>query len=482
MKIFSTRTRVWWKRRKLRKAAKKNQTPPLREFIYLDEVTVYSLNAARLGSVAADFSETRSSSLQGEVGSSAGVGAPGTASAGLNSRLSVGQSRESQVNRTAIVQTAFKEFYELEVELDSFAMRPMPRGLKPPNTKAAEALATETKSASPNGWIVDPEGLERGRLVEVEVELDADDTFRTSMLVSTMLEIVETDPETFGDEVKSSLAEVKTAHHVLEKLLAGLVPLRGRVVGYEVVDLDGREWIVHKDLLSQLADTETLAPRPLYVVGVAEQNLFWRDLRRMLFSGAKFRVLVRMAEDGLRETWNPVKLAHVLEPVSPELTKQIKSFGPEMIAAMSDDGEEDTDAELHQQLGKRTLTAFAKRLAAYHGHELAEADLSELEHIAEENESSLSIAQERQRAFGEVASLLRGRFGWSSNPEAEADCRSEALQESGLNAFGELALPAVPNGVSVALSDFNSSRQSDLPTTADTKERYLDSEIVAIYW
>ena len=102
-----TRPRIWFRRRRLKRAAKKQQVAPLREFVYLDEVSVYSLNASRLGSIAAEFSETRSSSLQSEVGSSIGAGAEGVAKAGVNSRLLAGQARESQVVRTAIVQTVF---------------------------------------------------------------------------------------------------------------------------------------------------------------------------------------------------------------------------------------------------------------------------------------------------------------------------------------------------------------------------------------
>lgn len=86
-----------------------------------------------------------------------------------------------------------------------------------------------------------------------------------------------------------------------------------------------------------------------------------------------------MAQDGIRDTWTPVKLTHVLETVTPGLAKQLNSFGPEMIAAISDDGRADPEAELQQLLGQRALTAYAERLADRNGHELAAADLRELD-------------------------------------------------------------------------------------------------------
>lgn len=477
-----TRLRVWWRRRKLRAEAKKQQAPPLREFVYLDEVSVYSLNASRLGSVAADVTETRSSSLQSEVGASLGAGVPGASTAGMNSRLLSGQSRESQATRTATVQSAFKEFYEFELELDSFAMRPVPEDRKPPEVRGAETLAAQTRKAAPEGWVVDPGALRRGRLVEAEVELEADATFRTSAVIAAMVGIVESEPGMFGDAVKDGLAQGKAIRRVLEELLAGLVPVRGRVVDYEVVGIGGREWIVHRRLLDQLAGTDRPATHPLYVVGVAEQGLFRKDLRRVLFSGARFRVLVRIGQNGLRDTWTPVKLAYVIEPVAPDLARQLNSFGPEMIAAMSDGGGEDLEAELQQRLGQRALVAYAERLATHNGHELVAADLRELEPIAEENGASLGTTPGRQRAFGEIASFLHGRFGWPADPEAEAECRGVALRESGLDTFGQPALPAAPDGTPVAPPTSDHPRHIDVPAIADTKERYLDSEIVGIYW
>lgn len=482
MRLF-TRLRVW-RRRRLKAEAKKQKAPPLREFVYLDEVSVYSLNVSRLGSVAADFTETRTSSLQSEVGTSLGASAPGVGTAGMNSRLLSGQARESQILRTATVQSAFKEFYEFEQELDSFAMRPVLEDRKPPEVRDAKTLAAQTRRAASDGWVVDPGTLMRGQLVEAEVKLEADATFLTSAVIATMVGIVESEPGMFGEDVERDLAQGKAARRVLEELLAGLVPVRGRVLDYEVVEIEGREWIVHHRLLDQLATTDrSPATRPLYVVGVAEHGLFWKDLRRVLFSGACFRVLVRMGQSGLRDTWTPVKLAHVLEPVASDLASQLNSFGPEMIAAISDGAAEaDSGADLQQRLGQQALLAYAEHLATRNGHELDAEDRRELEPIAEENSGSLDTAPRRQQAFSKVNSFLKDRFGWPADPEAEAECRSDALRKSDLDALGQPALPAASDGTLASLSTADLSPHGGVPATSDKEERYLDSEIVAIYW
>ncbi len=105
-----------------------------------------------------------------------------------------------------------------------------------------------------------------------------------------------------------------------------------------------------------------------------------------------------------------------------------------------------------------------------------------LEPIATENSASLGTAPGRQRAFGEISSFLHDRFDWPADPEAEAECRGAALQESGLDPFGRPTLPAVPDGITGTSPAPDHTHQSTVRTTADTNERYLDSEVVAIYW
>lgn len=69
---------------------------PLRQFVYLDEVSVYSLIASRFGPIAAEFTEKQTASLQTEIKPSLGAGS-GVAKAGVDSRLTTGQTQESQV-------------------------------------------------------------------------------------------------------------------------------------------------------------------------------------------------------------------------------------------------------------------------------------------------------------------------------------------------------------------------------------------------
>ena len=80
-----------------------------REFVYLDEVSVYSLLASHKSGVADTFTESDTASLTTDVGGS--LGAAGT---GVNVGFGSHQTQSSQVVRKATVQSHFRELYEIE--------------------------------------------------------------------------------------------------------------------------------------------------------------------------------------------------------------------------------------------------------------------------------------------------------------------------------------------------------------------------------
>ena len=64
------RYRNWVVRRRWRKAGR-NEDEPLREFVYLDDVSVYSLVASQVGMIVTELTETQATSLQSDISGSA---------------------------------------------------------------------------------------------------------------------------------------------------------------------------------------------------------------------------------------------------------------------------------------------------------------------------------------------------------------------------------------------------------------------------
>jgi hypothetical protein len=456
------RFRDWRDRRRLKRAAKKPETA-LREFVYLDEVSVVSLLASRVGPIAAEFTETQSKSLQIDVGGSLGGGV-GIAEAKVNPRLLDTRTYGSQVVRRSIVQSKFKQLYEHEVA--SLAMRPMFDDQWPPGgIHIPDAAIAENKASAHQGWIVDPDNLTRGQLLEVEIELEAEPIFRMSAVISAVLEMLEENPGIIGYDSYGELMQARSVGRILEKLLIGLVPVRGRATDYEVLVCGGKEWVVHRRLLNGMPATVLARTRPLYIVGVAEQVLFWKDIRRILFSKARFRTLCRIAQDGLQPSWTPVKLAHVLESVAPGLASEIDIL---RLGAMATRGNTSSHgASLRRQLMRDALISHALVLADHYGQSLAEQDFSEVSQLSEQLCGAYGSTTERRAAFDEIAAFVLGRLGLEREPLVVAECRRAAMCDAGLDITGQ--------PMSLVASEH-------LSAAASPEERFLDTEFVAIYW
>jgi hypothetical protein len=428
--------------------------------VYLDEVSLYSLVASQVGLIVTELTETQASSFQSELNASLGASGP-IAKAELGTRMQSAHSQSSQVLRKSVVQSTFKQLYGLVHE--TLAIRQPDQKQKTPICTSYEELAILASTNAAGSLIVDPKALIRGQLFEAEVRLEAEPIFQAGTVISAFLEILEEDPALFGMSDTDQLRQMSTIERVLGKLLAGLVPVRGVVVDFEVVDVNGTELLIHRSLLSQLSPTP--ATRPLQIVGVAESALFWRDLRRVLFDGSTFRLLARLNRDGLQASWTPVKLVDVLRGVVPEF------------ATVMDDANRNFQQTLGGSAAKTAPVEAQPRMreaVICYGHLLAEhVDIQigphELEDLLSQTPDSAEpvLTQDRRKMFEPVTQFIEAKLGHGIDRTEASNLRSAALAQSGL----AIGTSAQPDNSSNFLAD---------ATSGD--ERIIDAEIVAIYW
>lgn len=435
---------------------------PLREFVYLDEVSVYSLIASQTGAIASEFTETESEAQRAKVGASVGANSP-LAKAEISSGLENEKSRGSQVLRKSIVQTTFRELVELErVDLALRAGDDTPD--QPLKDVAGLAAKITARGEEGDRWIIDPADLKRGQLLEVEVELEAESIYRVRAILGAMIEMIAENSE--ADPLAlPGMGETITGARILEKLLAGLVPLRGRAINYRHVRLDDKEWIVHEKLVGHLHDTPRMQVRPLHLVGVAEADLFWRDLRRVLFAHSRYLVMCRLGRDGVNDEWTPVKMVDLLQEMLPGIALLLD----EMVEMMSTIGRAQRLQSSHEPrraMMHAALVSFGEELARAHGGGTSAEELSEAGLLGAEQCDSYEDLKQRRVAFETVAAHLRGRIGFEEDRILEGTLRASAMADAGLDL----------NGKSLAVAE---------PTRGapvDPRGHFLDTEIVAIYW
>src|SRR5262249_40410005 len=151
-----------------------------------------------------------------------------------------------QVVRKSTIQSTFRELHSFVQ--DSLILRPMPGALELPEVDGAVSF-THTADIDA-AWALDSTQLRRGQLLEVDIELSADENFRASVIFSTALEMINELPHMPNLDIEG-LRNARAGTVLLEKMLVGLVPLRGRAVDYVVVETNGRQLVVHIDALAR---------------------------------------------------------------------------------------------------------------------------------------------------------------------------------------------------------------------------------------
>ena len=460
---IASRFRDWLRRRRQGRNLRHAQGP-LREFVYLDEVSVYSILASRKGGIATEFTESQTASLNSEVEGSLGVGFGGT-KAKIDSKVQAGHVQRSQVVRKAIIQTSFRELYD--IERDALALGPPGAG-SVPDLKTVADLERHLDRVSEDGWVFDPGAMHRGEILEVEVELEADPIFRMASVIATLREIVEDNEGLFGQAIATGLPEMRSMAQVLESLLVGLVPIRGRLVDYRWSDIGGRDVLIHRSLLDQIQVDGRPEANSVFVVGVVQRDLFWKDIRRVLFSGAQYTVFCRVAASGLADSWRPIKAADVLAGIVPRFDELVGEFSEAARVAMAGAYASPTSVAQGVDREMQAIRKYAALLIGHHRGTLDLERIDELIHDISREGGWLDSVDGQRSVFGEVTRRVDAAIGVETSREVAYKVRQTMTSDKG----------ALDGTVGTRAT---TGRERE-PAPDRRLERFMDAEIVAIYW
>ncbi len=431
---------------------------PRREFVYLDEVSVYSLLASRLGSIPEQLTKSASESLQSEINSAIGVNYG--LKAEIGSKLATTSTSATQVVRKSMVQGAFKEL--VDVERGKLALSEPPAdGELPP---AADLASLKALAEDPgSGLVLAADQPARGQLLEMEIELDADPTFAFNTVISEVVKFMDQNPEFFPEGLEG-IAAGETMNRIIGQLMVGLVPLRCRILDYQALEIEETEFLVHRSLFSDAELPSGAQLRDVHLVGVAEEGLFWKDLRRVLFSRSRFTVMCRLGKDGLQPTWSPVKLIDVFGKVIPFIGVQLEEMIGGMISGFQSGAAEALEQPAVDEKMQAGMEHYARLYAAEFRQEpLSSAELATLDGpVAGIDYGRLEY---RRSALEQLTLRLREILGSDEDRELEARLRNEAMETAGFGLGGtdETPMPGTSPPASAA-------------------ERFIDVEFVAIYW
>lgn len=426
---------------------------PLREFVYLDEVTLRSLLSSQTGEMTDSTSERSVDTLGGQVSATLGANPALLAKAELASRFQTTNSSTIQTSRKATVQSWFREFYDI----------PNLRLIEPTKPSGPASDIKMLKHIGDRSLVVKSSSLRRGALVEFRVKLKADPVFHLGTMVSEVSAMAEDYPEMFavGNGLET-LRQAQPINKILQRLLAGLIPVRAEAIDYSIVAIDDIETVVHNGVLDGL----DLERRPLEVVGVTEHLAYWKDIRRVLFSEAEFTLLARVARDALHDTWTPVKLANLFHEVAPDLINQINTasrlpFGTTQLL---------TPAVSTETRLSDALRTYADALLGKSNQKLTAIERERLDVRIEILGQRASSVSEQRTAFREVKDLLIEFANVEVDPDEDLELREAARSSVGLSLF-----PALGAAAPVAVA-------TPTPVAPNKIPRLLDVEVIALYW
>lgn len=404
---------------------------PLREFAYLDEVSVQSLLVSLIGELPAEVTSLTQKSREAELSGTVGVSTPLVAKAELTSRFKGAASSSTQVLSRAVAESLFKNLYEL----------------------VADRLVWSVSNPA-----IGEVELDRGSLIEVEVELAPDPIYGFNAPMGVLSDLSDDYPPLLEDPtVRLILAESGPVNKVLERLLVGLIPLKAKALGLVAGEVGGRTVAASKAFFAE-RDIET---SELSIVGVTEQEKYWRDVRRVLFTHDKFTLLGRIGRAGVQTSWTPVKLTELMREIAPQFPDAITRVGKVGYSAPVNVREE-ANADALQ----RALVQFAYAAAGEVDDELKAA----IENFAADHRHLAKSLVSQRSAFQAMSTWLVDNSLLPAPLPNERELRIQAAAQSGLKS----------DSVATKLSDFASS--DALVEEAPEVTALIDLEVIAIYW
>ncbi|SEC92850.1 Uncharacterised protein (plasmid) [Tsukamurella tyrosinosolvens] len=419
------------------------------EFIYLDEISVVSLLVSREGELTEQIQEGRAyeESAGSELGG--GIALKDSPSISAKSSFQSKSSQTVQATRKANIQSQFRRLKGQVAETGLVYPAKQSRKLRKVDDLLKDGAVSRPVSS-----------LSRGDLLELDVRLEADESYATNSVMREIASLSEDIQIPGLDSSDPMISELKSYTKLVDHFMAGLVPIRCKVINVRLLDREGEKYLVE----SGCADRFELETSEVELVAVLDKECFWKDIRRVLFSSVKVTVLGRVVVGGVRDSWTPVKLLDLFADTVPGGDQVVSAFSQLRFGDMTG-GRSEED---------RGANAFVVALEKYVELWSAASDVS----ISEEDRALIDlttlalagewrIADSRREAFGALAACLSDA-GVTIVPEQDVEVRQAAIDFAKISVFG------VPE---------RDDNDADTPNNhAGEAAQLLEVDVIAIYW
>lgn len=406
--------------------------PQLREFVYLDESSVISLIASTTGGVTEQKSTVKRRQISGSIG---GLGNGGGA-------LSATKEKSTEAVRRYVIQSNFKELYEMRA--DELVISDEYEPTKSVPRRAWERVVPQGGDES----VKEDIELKRGDLSEINVNLGSHEIYEYYTAIESIGGMFESAPEEAVQKIDStdfSMEQLEAFSELFEHLLADLVPIVGEASNYGVVEGGEGAQIVRKD------DPKYDDVDDLNIVGFVNSEKFWTEETRFLFEKDEYTVFCRMDSDEITQEWMPIKLVSVVNSIIPDLGESVHE-----IPNAFDDQDSAVDVD-------RSEVSLRPRLESF------------LESVEEETDIDIDSAGKE-----EVVQATLDAEGRTTTRIEGIEVAIERLEEELTEREYQYNLPD-PDRESL-LDEMLKADFDEVSQSSTGKEWYLEVSFTAIYW
>jgi hypothetical protein len=331
-----------------------NQFDDLREFVYLDEISVRSLLASTgEGGIVSETvdEEMRRRRSGSSVGSAVSAGP-----SSVNAKL----SEEREYQRTTVetrnydlIQSKFTKLYKSDVVEKKLSLDQIPD---------EDELVDD-----PFSGLATSE-LARGDVVELRVNISANLLFRLYQTI-----------DYFADAFESQIdSETEDMLELIGSSLGNRIPVVGKAVDYKVVEKEDEKIV---KCSAELGNDETEDAEDLEVVTLLNLDSLWVDPIQTLFNNDRFVVYCRV-EDVDIDRWYPLKVTRAInslsKPAAENLNQEFERGLQEVRRQLSEiqnftDWSTDSVAQWNQDIQQ-----YTKSLEEEYGQDVSEDEQEQL--------------------------------------------------------------------------------------------------------
>jgi len=430
----------------------KTSESSIREFVYLDEISVESLLASTDGEVLVERTSTESRSSESSLSGSVEGKTPfGVAS--FSPALSKSRGNEVQELRKSVAQSAFARFRTKNIS--QFVIRPLPGRISKGVQRKLNALDASTLRKYGQGLPVAE--LKRGDLLEIEATIAAADIFKVRTALSAITGVVDSHPSFLTTEIRDQLAMSKPLISLIDSLNGDAIPIRGESASVIVSDVSGEPWLLSPQGVVSPSGQE------LAVEAQTLARWFWGDVGRILFRPARYKMLCRVLLPELRDDPSGSYVGSILRTVSDDLAQTVDSLGSNFLSALRTGHQQGVSGAnvLRTEDVLARYVQLLNEVTEVHGSmvQLSAGETAILGGLSLK-QASVPVQTEFFRAIDRAAGVDASRV----SEEARGALRDRVRDEFGLWPW------SVPTGA------------ASIDTPAPSSPPLLEVEIIAVYW